>query len=214
MRRARASSLTKPFSRRRRCCTSSARALPRGRRRRSAGALAGNDAQSASRAPSTSESRRDGDPRRAVAASRDHGTGAPRPIVSHSRPWRACCGLGTVAGNRSANLIAGESGTGRSSSRFIHDAGPHHNQPFIAVNCAALPRLPARTSSSATSGALHRRDRPQARQVQTREPRHDPARRDQRMEPVLRAKLLRVLQNARVDAAVGARRARHRDRTT
>ena len=37
-------------------------------------------------------------------------------------------------------LITGQSGTGKEIvSRTIHDAGPRHLQPFVAVNCAGIP---------------------------------------------------------------------------
>lgn len=46
-----------------------------------------------------------------------------------------------VAHLESTVLIAGESGTGKTTiARMIHRQGPRHPGPFVAVNCASLPR--------------------------------------------------------------------------
>ncbi|MBU1196465.1 MAG: sigma-54 dependent transcriptional regulator [Proteobacteria bacterium] len=45
-----------------------------------------------------------------------------------------------VADSSASVLIQGESGTGKELfAKYIHEKSGRHNQPFIAVNCAALP---------------------------------------------------------------------------
>ncbi len=49
--------------------------------------------------------------------------------------------IGQAASNRATVLIRGESGTGKEIiARAIHDNSDQKAQPFVAVNCAALPQ--------------------------------------------------------------------------
>jgi two-component system NtrC family response regulator/two-component system response regulator AtoC len=48
--------------------------------------------------------------------------------------------VGQVSRSRTNVVIRGESGTGKELiARAIHDSSPYHEEPFVAVNCTALP---------------------------------------------------------------------------
>jgi DNA-binding NtrC family response regulator len=48
--------------------------------------------------------------------------------------------VGQVAGSRTNVVIRGESGTGKELiARAIHESSPYRSEPFVAVNCTALP---------------------------------------------------------------------------
>ena len=63
-------------------------------------------------------------------------------IVGSSPPMRELYRRIQAAGQtRGTVLIVGESGTGKELvARAIHESGPNPNAPFVALNCAALPR--------------------------------------------------------------------------
>ena len=47
---------------------------------------------------------------------------------------------GRVAGSEAAVMLTGESGAGKEIyARFLHDASPRRDGPFVALNCAAIP---------------------------------------------------------------------------
>ncbi|WP_186156962.1 sigma-54-dependent transcriptional regulator [Burkholderia gladioli] len=48
--------------------------------------------------------------------------------------------IARVAGTSASVLLTGESGTGKElAAQTVHDLSPRHDQPFVAINCGALP---------------------------------------------------------------------------
>lgn len=62
-------------------------------------------------------------------------------IVSQSTAMSQVLNIaGRVASSNAPVLITGETGTGKELiAKAVHFAGSHHEKPFVAVNCAALP---------------------------------------------------------------------------
>jgi DNA-binding NtrC family response regulator len=64
-----------------------------------------------------------------------------RPVVTQDARMLQMIELGKeAAASKATVLIQGESGTGKEVlARFIHANSPRSSQPFVAVNCAAIP---------------------------------------------------------------------------
>ncbi len=103
-------------------------------------------------------------------------------------------------------LLTGESGTGKEVvARYIHASGPRANQPFVAVNCAALPaQLVESELFGHVKGAFTGADNDRLGLI--READRGTLFLDEltEMEPSLQSKLLRVVQDSRVTPVGGA----------
>ena len=131
-----------------------------------------------------------------------------RPIVTRSPALlRVLAVAEGVAASRAPVLIQGESGTGKELlARYIHAAGPRRQQPFVAVNCAALPRDLLESElfgheRGAFTGAVARKlgkfELANGGTILLDE--------ISEMDPLLQAKLLRVLQEHELDRVGGTR---------
>jgi len=67
--------------------------------------------------------------------------GATHDIIGRSKSLRGAIKQALQAANSNATvMLNGESGTGKEKfARMIHFASPQKNQPFITINCAAIP---------------------------------------------------------------------------
>jgi DNA-binding NtrC family response regulator len=66
--------------------------------------------------------------------------GFPRIVGEHASIREVSTQIQKVAGTDSTVLLLGESGTGKELfARAVHHLSPRREQPFVAVNCAAIP---------------------------------------------------------------------------
>jgi transcriptional regulator with GAF, ATPase, and Fis domain len=133
---------------------------------------------------------------------------ADRSLIGESRPMRRVSEfIGRVARSDSTVLIRGESGTGKELvARAIHANSDRLDQPFVAVNCAAIPEALLESElfgheKGAFTGA-----------VATKKGKFDVAGEGTlfldeigELAPLLQAKLLRVLQQREFERLGGTR---------
>ena len=75
-----------------------------------------------------------------LRAALDKTKAGKRIIGSDPSLMKVFATIEAVAPTRATVLVTGESGTGKSLlSRMIHDASPRKAQPFVELNCGALP---------------------------------------------------------------------------
>ncbi len=66
--------------------------------------------------------------------------GLPRILGEHPKLQEAARAMQRIAPSESTVLLLGESGTGKELfARAIHQLSPRAKQPFVAINCAAIP---------------------------------------------------------------------------
>lgn len=129
-----------------------------------------------------------------------------RPIISQDPLMKRVLEVAeAVARSEATVLIQGESGTGKELiARFVHTSSPRCSNPFVAVNCAALPASLLESElfgheKGAFTGA-------QTRKIGKFELAHGGTillDEISEMELALQAKLLRVLQEREVDRVGG-----------
>lgn len=99
-----------------------------------------------------------------IAQRRLRDAGILGKLVGKSKKMQEVLSLiSQVAPSNASVLIAGESGTGKElAARTVHDLSPRHSNPFVAVNCAAIPESLMESEifgheRGAFTGALDRR---------------------------------------------------------
>ena len=67
-------------------------------------------------------------------------TSIKRIITANDAMLKVCRSIEKLAGTNVTVLLLGESGTGKEAlARALHDLGPRAKQPFVAINCGAIP---------------------------------------------------------------------------
>ena len=146
--------------------------------------------------------------RRQPSRRSENPAGENNPFVTKSPAVQQILATGrSVAGSQATVLITGESGTGKEVlASYIHRHSPRSEAPYIAVNCAALPDTLMESElfgyeKGAFTGALNRKIGKFEQAGQGTLVLDEIS----EMPLTLQAKLLRVLQERRIDRIGGDR---------
>ena len=126
---------------------------------------------------------------------------ADEPVAEDPASKRIFQLAAKVAGSDSTVMISGESGTGKEVlARYIHQHSPRADQPFVAINCAAIPENMLEAIlfghekgafTGAVASAPGKFEQANGGTILLDEV--------SEMDPALQSKLLRVLQEREVD---------------
>jgi DNA-binding NtrC family response regulator len=131
-----------------------------------------------------------------------------KPLVTQDKKLLDILDLAkSVAPSRSTILVQGESGTGKELlAAYIHEHSGYADEPYVALNCAALPDTLAESElfgheKGAFTGAVGRK------MGKFELAKHGTVVLDEisEMTPPMQAKLLRVLQEREIDRIGGSR---------
>ncbi|MCP3900301.1 MAG: sigma-54-dependent Fis family transcriptional regulator [Desulfobacteraceae bacterium] len=129
-------------------------------------------------------------------------------IITHDKEMKRLLKLAEKIADSSASvLIQGESGTGKELfARFIHEKSDRRHMPFVAINCAALPEALLESElfgheKGAFTGAISRK----AGKFELAHTGTLLLDEISEMQVHLQAKLLRVLQEKKVDRVGGTK---------
>lgn len=131
--------------------------------------------------------------------------GSPRIIGKSKEILEVAQKIRKVAPGKTTVLLLGESGTGKELfARALHDLSPRHREPFVPINCAAIPReLLESDLFGHEKGAFTGADTMKTGKFELAEKGTVFLDEIGEMDPPLQAKLLRVLQEGEIERVGG-----------
>lgn len=131
--------------------------------------------------------------------------GSPKIIGKSREILEVAQKIRKVAPGKTTVLLLGESGTGKELfARALHDLSPRHREPFVPINCAAIPReLLESDLFGHEKGAFTGADTMKTGKFELAEKGTVFLDEIAEMDPPLQAKLLRVLQEGEIERVGG-----------